>query len=187
MANLSDFLPAAAGGGGGFTKMNKYSTNRALNDATHKLGASDTSFTVNPATDLGLSDGDSLGFFMVGAGRTTGNGNQGADGGKIIQGTRIISNASTDLVITPGVGSGTASTISGGLTITTADGSDRSGKRNYTNNSFSTTRGDGINGYGQASIGASYASLVGHNSPQHGFGSGTTSSTSSDGAILLFY
>ena len=35
MSNFTDFFPAA--GGGGFTKMNKYSTNRAFDDATHKL------------------------------------------------------------------------------------------------------------------------------------------------------
>jgi len=186
MSNFSDFFPAA-GGGGGFTKMNKYATERSGNDATHKLVSPATSFTVNPATDLGLSDGDSLGFFMVGAGRTTGSGTSGANGGKIIQGTRIISNASTDLVITPGVGSGTASTISGGLTITTADGSDRSGGNSYTDGGFSTTWGQGINGYGQGSVGTYYAATLGHNSPRHGFGSAVAGSTSSDGAILLFY
>lgn len=264
MSNFSDFFPAA-GGGGGFNKMNKYSTGRASADSTNRLSPSvaginlsgisvgitsfswrstsipapenaliggtiligstthtvtantgggvnvgqvltitpatvssqgsgtatnvvaNTNFTVNPATDLGLEDGDSLGFFMVAAGFNNAGTTNGANGGNIIQGTRIISNASTNLVITPGVGSGVASTISGGLTITTADGSNRSGGRNYTSGAYSTTRGNGINGYGQGAVGSSYSSLVGQNVPAHGFGSATSGGTSSDGAILLFY
>jgi hypothetical protein len=185
MSNFSDFFPAA-GGGGGFTKMNKYATERSGNDATHKLVSPATSFTVNPATDLGLSDGDSLGFFLVGAGYTTGSGTTGADGGYINQGTRIISNASTDLVLTIGV-NGAASTISGGLTITSSDGSNRAGGRSYTDGGFATTWGQGINGYGSGSVGTYYAGATGHNGPRHGFGSGVAGSTSSDGAILLFY
>jgi|5B_taG_2_1085324.scaffolds.fasta_scaffold03500_6 hypothetical protein len=273
MTNFSSFFPAA-GGGGGFTKMKKYSTNRALNDATDKLGfgpismkssgaisgggqtsitlvlqttgateiaicsavnglvgytfnigygvqtvtantgggflagqtvsftpavaggvpnnstftlSASASFTVNPANDLGLSDGDSIGFFMVGAGDTTASGTLGAMGGKIIQGTKIISNASTDLVITPGVGANTASTISGGLTITTADGSNRSGSANYNGGSYDTTLGYGINGYGQGALGTNLGGFAEQTSPTHGFGSGTSGGTASDGAILIFH
>jgi hypothetical protein len=271
MTNFSSFFPAA-GGGGGFTKMKKYSTSRALNDATDKvppatfygrqftnlaIGATGftnfqlttpsgyqssaneivggtfvhngqthtiatntaydvntgagisltftpgltatmaafsyvtitnpTFLTVNPATDLGLSDGDSIGYFMVGAGDTTSSGTLGAMGGKIIQGTKIISNASTDLVITPAVGANTASTISGGLTITTADGSNRSGSANYNGGSYDTTLGYGINGYGQGALGTNVGGFAEQTSPTHGFGSGTSGSTASDGAILIFY
>lgn len=269
MANLSSFFPTA-GGGGGFTKMNKYSTNRALDDATHKLpptsfygrqfsnlsvGATSittfqlttpsgyetlaseivggtfvhngtthtiatntaydqntagfnftftpaltatmaafsyvtitnpTSLTVNPATDLGLSDGDSIGFFMVGAGDTTSSGTVGAMGGNIIQGTKIISSASTDLVITPGVGANTASTISGGLTITTANGNNRSGSAHY-RSTTGMSAGNGINGYGQGALGTDLGGFAEQTNPKHGFGSGTAGSTASDGAILIFY
>lgn len=297
MANFSSFFPvAAAGGGGGFTKMNKYSTARATNDSTNKLnalrnnsgslvtdgsagtvfdliydqpaqsiaaapstytinnlrfdsstalnvgavipanffaggtvrfsysginnnnlqqpslisshpeftyadsnsslvlsystnpqgafsasartnlGTGDTiplvvasTITVNPATDLGLSDGDSIGFLLAGGNRTG-----------VLRGTRIISNASTNLVITPGLASGTASTITGGLTLTSADGSTDS---SYSSASVSVTGyrhhgssgGNGVDGYG---TGSQYSSSL----FKHGWGG-----SGMDGAVLLYY
>lgn len=254
MTNFSSFFPVA-GGGGGFTKMKKYSTARAANDSTNKLdvnvsgkvgaaisgggqtsfqwylddtdaaqtaiattanalvgytfsigygtqtvtantGAAfgtnqtlsftpavaggvsyntitdlnaPTSFTVNPATDLGLSDGDSIGFLLAGGNRTG-----------VLRGTRIISNASTNLVITPGLASGTASTITGGLTLTSADGSTDS---SYSSASVSVTGyrhhgssgGNGVDGYG---TGSQYSSSL----FKHGWGG-----SGMDGAVLLYY
>ena len=255
MANFSSFFPVA-GGGGGFTKMNKYATSRAADDATDKLGVSivsgqtaqansgtwsstlwkadindadqiaqasiqdglvgytfdigygtrtvtantgggynvnqtvtftpsitgnpnsgqemdmnaPTSFTVNPATDLGLSDGDSIGFLLAGGNRTG-----------VLRRTAIISNASTDLVITPGLSTGTASTITGGLTLTSADGSTDS---SYSRASVSlsggyqrhgSSGGNGVDGYGTGS--QYYTDRF-----KHGWGG-----SGMDGAVLLYY
>tara|TARA_Y100000389_G_scaffold205089_1_gene262982 strand:- start:4431 stop:5261 length:831 start_codon:yes stop_codon:yes gene_type:complete len=276
MTNFSSFFPAAGGGGGGFTKMNKYSTNRALNDATHKTpspalidgqllaapSSGQTSFswrldataqdqidrtstvnglvdytfthsstvhtitantgagyytaqtvtftpaltagityaghidfsaptfiTVNPATDLGLEDGASLGYFLVGGGGSNSGNSDGGRGGYIIQGTAIITNASTDLVLTPGVataasgnGIGSASTISGGLTITTSDGNPNNGFGARGNGDANV----GILGYGLG--GRSYSYAGGGAIGGHGFGNGSPRiSVPGDGAILLFY
>jgi len=285
MADFSSFFPAAGGGGGGFTKINKYSTNRALGgDTVIKQGPpvpltvqasrpgnssfvtvkyTDSSFdaafsaanafvgyffywsnpiaggtttnvitsstantganstftinfspnavqsmtsnqtittyaapiTVNPATDLGLSDGASLGYFMVGGGAKA---VYQQDGGKIIQGTAIITTASTNLVLTPGTGilgdnnvntTGTASTISGGLTLTTADGNSRSGHKGYGSNS-TMAPGTGINGYGQGGTYYQNGSAAGMSSPVHGTGATVSMyspATGSDGSILLYY
>lgn len=125
----------------------------------------------NPQTE-GLSDGDSIGFLLAG-GNATG----------VLRGTAIISNASTDLVITPGGASGTASTITGGLTLTSADGSVSnsigylSTVENSGYSSFMRTRvaaGQGVDGYG---VGQQFSGTQ-----SHGFGG-----YGADGAILLFY
>lgn len=128
--------------------------------------------TINPATDLGLSDGDSIGFLLAG-GNATG----------ILRGTAIISTASTDLVITPGLSSGTASTITGGLTLSSADGSLSnsigylSTVENSGYSSFMRTRvsaGQGIDGYG---VGQQFSGTQ-----TQGYGG-----YGKDGAVLLFY
>jgi len=281
MSNFTDFFPAA--GGGGFTKMNKYSTNRAFDDATHKLKLSnidlrnvgtisagstsgtlklnendaakiaitsavnglvgytfdigngdgvqtvtantggayqvnqtvsftpavsgDTgnnttfnmlaspSFTVNPATDLGLSDGDSLGYFMVSSGMQLNDTNQGGEGGKIIYGTSIITNASTDLVLTPGVanltyGEFVHSTISGGLTLTTGSGANNNGYGARSATYQVVPSGQGILGYGVGGATNTRSRPYGSGSyPSiHGWGSGGKQNTvGGDGAILLYY
>lgn len=125
--------------------------------------------TINPATDLGLEDGASIGFLLAGGNRTG-----------VLRGTRIISNASTDLVINVGGSSGTASTITGGLTLTSADGSTDS---SYSAASISVTGyqrhgssgGNGVDGYG---TGNQYYS----NHFKHGWGG-----SGMDGAVLLYY
>lgn len=220
MANLSDFLPAAAaGGGGGFTKMLKYSTARALDDADYNNAAS---YTVNPATDLGLEDGASIGYFMCGGGGMTNFTGAAGFGGKIIQGTAIITTASTNLILTPGVGTplvtadGNAgydnyataaanqSTISGGLSITTADGANTSGSGSGASSTWNGSALPGINGYGAGGAGSGfYSNQAGYGYPQfggnaftaHGFGGGGSGGRTaalggydgSDGAIILFY
>ena len=169
--------------------------------ATVAQGASITinntaSITVNPATDLGLSDGDSLGFFMVSSGSQTNNGQFGGEGGKIISGSRIITTASTNLVLTPGVASTgydtlVHSTISGGLTLTTADGSNGSGWGSKFNGAYSVNAaGSGVNGYGVGGENANSTGTgrQGSSSSVHGFGSGSRqNNTPGDGAILLYY
>ncbi len=282
MSDFTDFFPAAGGGGGGFTKMNKYSTSRAIggdeinklkisnidlrnsgtitasstsgslklneNDAdkiaitstvnglagyTFNIGqgvqtvtantgggyqvlqtisftpamSSDvgnnttflmlasTFFTVNPATDLGLSDGDSLGYFMVSSGNQHNNSEQGGEGGKIIYGTAIITNASTNLILTPGVATLTYdtlvhSTITGGLTLTTANGSNGQGWGAQNRTSEMSAAGCGINGYGVGGVNAGFtgASRQGSQPSMHGFGNGGKQNTlPGDGAILLYY
>lgn len=220
MSNFSDFFPAAGGGGGGgFTKRLKYTTARGADDANYNNAAS---YTVNPATDLGLEDGASLGYFLVGGGGMTNFTDGGGFGGKIIQGIAIITTASTNLILTPGVGTplvtadgnsgydnyatGAAnqSTISGGLSITTADGSNTSGWGAGPTSTWNSAGGPGINGYGIGSGNASYQqSFAGYGAPQfggnaftvHGFGSGGSGGRTlaaggyegSDGAIILFY
>ena len=170
MANFSSFFPvAAAGGGGGFTKMKKISSNQSTNETTDKTSGS---LTINPATDLGLSDGDSIGFLLAG-GNATG----------VLRGTAIISDASTDLVCTPGLSSGTASTITGGLTLTSADGNtDASFPRRsttfsggYAGYALDSAGGMGVDGYG-----------VGNQITVSGFTHGN-GGYGKDGAILLFY
>jgi hypothetical protein len=185
--------------------------------ARNNLGTGDTipltlttSITVNPATDLGLADGDSLGYFMCGGG-TVGPSNSLTStgyGGRIIYGTEIIANASTDLVLTPGVGENqvcvsnsltvtamTESTITGGLTLSTANGSRQAGFRTETSNGNGTP-GSGVNGYGVGGGGRGYND----GSEAHGWGGGTRQSANvggyppsnfnfqaGDGAILLYY
>lgn len=287
MANFSSFFPTAAAGGGGFTKMNKYSTLRSTGETTHyKLedttlsaqasyatGATVMSvamtsstyygtileeqngwigytfvnnstthtitantapsvsgaafnitispaltaginfggvgavtapdLTVNPATDLGLSDGDSLGILLVGGGDggsaySSGSGKTGK-GGKLFYQNVTISNASTDLVLTPGTGykaqkSGfsaavitarTESTITGGLTLTSADGHDVAGI------GHSPTTGNGMPGVGGYGAGGNDEGRYYHGMGTGGFPYNSNSSGAgtqgADGAILLYY
>ena len=194
MSNFTDFFPAAGGGGGGFTKRLKWTTARGGDDADYNNAAS---YTVNPATDLGLEDGASIGFFMIGGGQKTSQSPEGGYGGNIIQGTTIITTASTNLVLTPGEGLlgaqygtsiGTNSTITGGLTITTANGTNHTGFPGKQN--ASTAPGQGINGYGTGAVGYNDSAALGQDTPHHGFGTAVTKTAAdygSDGAILLFY
>ena len=194
MSNFTDFFPAASGGGGGFTKRLKWTTARGLDDANYNNAAS---YTVNPATDLGLEDGASIGYFMIGGGNKASNASYGPFGGNIIQGTAIITTASTNLVLTPGQGllgpwngtsTGTNSTITGGLTITTANGTNHTGFPGIKDPSLSP--GQGINGYGTGALGYNQAATLGQNTPHHGFGTAVSllnAEYGSDGAILLFY
>lgn len=213
MANLSDFLPAG-GGGGGFTKRLKYTTARGEDDADYNNAAS---YTVNPATDLGLEDGASLGYFMVGGGGMSNNSGTGGSGGKILEGIAIITTASTDLTLTIGVGTSyissdngagvdnyataaaNQSTISGGLSLTTADGTNSSGWGGRSSTPYAFA-GPGVNGYGVGAVPSAFRqSFAGYGSPWnggntfvvHGFGHGGTGVSNgfagSDGAIILFY
>ena len=166
--------------------------------------------TVNPATDLGLADGASIAYFMCGGGTVgpTNNHSYTGYGGRIIQGTEIITTASTNLVLTPGQGENqvcvsnsfsstpmTESTITGGLTLSTADGSRQAGFRTSTGDGNGTP-GSGVNGYGTGGGGRGYND----GAEAHGFGGGTRQSSNTgsyppanfnfqagDGAILLFY
>lgn len=193
MSNFTDFFPAASGGGG-FTKRLKWTTARGLNDANYNNAAS---YTVNPATDLGLEDGASIGFLMVSGGyveygSSTSNGSKG---GMVLEGTRIITSASTDLVLTIGIGGygqgynpkyidqPTQTTISGGLTLTTADGTNAMG---FGKISGASSGSQGFNNYGNGGASTTLS---------HGFGTGGVTirenqydyGYGSDGAILIFY
>jgi len=215
MSSFTDFFPAAGGGGGGFTKVLKWSTARALNDFDYHNAAS---YTVNPATDLGLEDGAYLGYFMVGGGVTgqgTGSGSYGTSGigGRIIQGSKLIANASTDLVLTPGIAGSaisqswalqsttppTETTISGGLTLTTADGSNLAGSAGYYHSASGSgaSPGQGINGYGMGG-GQGMSGTAGRDGSQaHGYGIGGVTIQYSqnplinwvagDGSVIFYY
>lgn len=145
--------------------------------------------TVNPATDLGLSDGASIGYLMVSGGSNAGTSNTtGGYGGAILRGTAIITTASTDLLLTPGVGStstssGTTSTISGGLTLTSGDGTNSSGMGSTQYSSAMP----GVLGYGVG--GRTLSSGMGAGAGGgHGYGNGAQRNVSGgDGAILLYY
>ena len=151
-----------------------------------------SAITVNPANDLGLADGASLGYFMVGGGNSNAGTTSGAKGGNILQGTKIITTASTNLVLTPGAATagqvGAASTISGGLTLTTANGANQ-GTISKDNSKANSNAWGGINGYGLGgglwNEGGAYGT-IGQNF--HGFGGGSyNTQVAGDGAILLFY
>tara|TARA_R110000823_G_scaffold261484_1_gene382281 strand:+ start:1248 stop:2132 length:885 start_codon:yes stop_codon:yes gene_type:complete len=145
--------------------------------------------TVNPATDLGLADGASIGYLMVSGGSSTNDNSAGGNGGAILQGTAIITTASTDLLLTPGIGgtintssAGTQSTITGGLTLTTADGNNNPGN----GASGAASAQPGILGYGQGGKAQSYSGTGAIGG--HGFGNGSPRATQpGDGAILLYY
>lgn len=156
---------------------------------------------VNPASDLGLSDGDQIGYFMVGGGGgadiRSSTANFGGRGGRILYGTATITNASTDLTLSIGYGTkansgadGTESAIAGGLTLTTADGNRTAGwyARQQDSNTIAAG-GSGILGYG-AGGGAHFG---GGADTFHGSGAGARSINSSnvdegsDGSIILYY
>jgi hypothetical protein len=151
--------------------------------------------TINPASDLGLSDGDSIGYFLVGAGNSNNASTEkGGAGGNILQGTTIISNASTDLVITPGAVTGTnaagpASTITGGLTLTSADGMP-GGWGAFGTSTRAASAWSGVNGYslggGQHNEGGA-GGVIASNGDGFGWGSYNSGVRAADGAVLLFY
>ena len=168
-----------------------------------------TPITVNPANDLGISDGDKIGYFMIGGGKlgTATGANEvvrGGNGGNVLQGTAIITNASTNLILTPGIGAGaqTESTITGGLNLDTANGFNALGygavSLEVQSDMAISPPGPGMNqyGWGGGAQATTYASI---NIPQqppntawHGWGNGAYNSTGSstnngDGAIILYY
>jgi len=154
-----------------------------------------TSITVNPATDLGLSDGDSIGYMLIGAGNSNNSSTEkGGAGGNILQGTAIISNASTNLTITPAAVTGTnsagaASTITGGLTLSSADGMP-AGWGAFGTSTRAASAWSGINGYslggGQHNEGGA-GGVLGNNGDGFGWGSYNSGVRASDGAVLLYY
>lgn len=211
MTDFSSFFPTA--GGVGYTKRLKYTTARGASDADYNNAAS---YTVNPATDLGLADGALMYVFMV-SGGYIGELNtsycDGGNGGLILSKTVTITTASTNLVLTPGVAGWvrrnqgstinnvqpTASTISGGLTLTTASGNNFAGKGGVEGLYNQGNPMPGINGYGGGGgPGNKDLTPLGvDGSLNHGFGTGglgVNISTAenfytyaSDGAILLYY
>lgn len=203
MANLSDFLPAAAGGGG-YKNMVKYIT----------------STTVTPSTDLGLEDGATIGYFLCGGGSGGGQwshpyGRLGGKGGNIKQGSLTISNASEAITITVGAG-GAGNTTNGVLgaaggassiqstsitAISTSDSDANSdsgwGAFVYRSGEWMThSAGNGINGYGAggATIGFTTAGGSTGSTSTDGWGHGgvctegyANGTDGGDGAVILYY
>jgi hypothetical protein len=214
MSNFSDFFPApGGGGGGGFTKRLKYTTARGASDADYNNASS---YTVNPATDLGLEDGALMWVFMVSGGymgELDTSYCYGGNGGLILSKTVTITTASTNLVLTPGVAAWvrrnqgstinnvppTASTISGGLTLTTASGNNFAGRGGPLSLYNQGNPMPGINGYGGGGGPGNKDDIpLGvQGSDNHGFGTGALGVSistgenfytyASDGAILLYY
>jgi hypothetical protein len=156
----------------------------AFNDNTTQYTILPPLLTFNPQTE-GMSDGDSIGYFIVGSGQNAPSSDFAGAGGKILRGTSIITNASTNLVLTPGTGNNVASTISGGLTLSSANGIRFWG--GMTNNvDEASSASSGINGYGAGGNARNKAG--GMLETYHGFGGGGGYLVSAaDGAILLFY
>ena len=170
--------------------------------------------TVNPATDLGLADGDQIGYMMVGGGSSGyvyANASRGGAGGRVLQGMATITTAATDLTLSIGYGGkatsyggtgyedGSNSTISGGLTLTTADGTFGVSAEATVNGgsyvSAVSAAGPGINGFGAGgrAIDGSYGPSSGpNNGVAHGYGLGSFGASNalnvgSDGSIILYY
>jgi hypothetical protein len=198
--SLCSLGSATGSGGGGLANFRKYSTTRATNDCTHKTAGT---YTVNPSTDLGLENGAQLYYFMVGGG-DCGSNTQGINGdsGKIIYGFATITTASTNLSLTIGVGNatgaaGTESTISGGLTLTTANGTNIYGYKDGRYISGNTLGNWGLmGGYGASSGYYSnyqlYAGIKGGDYHSFGIGGGRNSAdyaynSSGDGCIIFMY
>tara|TARA_R110000744_G_scaffold361966_1_gene469910 strand:- start:32 stop:961 length:930 start_codon:yes stop_codon:yes gene_type:complete len=173
-----------------------------------------STITVNPATDLLLADGATIGVLLVGGGgkgagalniNTEGQG-RGGYGGRLLYKVTTITNAATNLVLQIGGGGSftsnvpstpSISTITGGLSLTSADGNNISGypatwnmrynSGNY-NESLSSAGPGNYGGYG---VGGRLNFFTGFNggNGQHGWGTGGTavSVVGGDGAILLYY
>jgi hypothetical protein len=170
--------------------------------------------TVNPASDLGLADNSQIGYFMVGGGSSGyvyANGARGGIGGSVLSGMATITTAATDLTLAIGYGGkattyggtgyqdGGESSISGGLTLTTADGTNGAGTEGTANGgsyvSATSMPGPGINGFGAGGRATSngYGPSAGpNNGVAHGYGLGAAGYSSanyvgSDGSIILYY
>lgn len=170
--------------------------------------------TVNPANDLGLSDGDQLGYMLVGGGNygeSTGSYyGAGGRGGKILQGIATIGTASTDLVLSIGEGGvkrtyswavqetrePSESTITGGLTLSSASGIHALAGSNAQYQS--TGAQFGVFGYGGGGGGGYYEAgnqREGGNHQGYGNGALLASHASSsdiyywagDGSIIFYY
>jgi len=174
------------------------------------------SITVNPATDLLLADGATVGVLLVsgggkGGGTTgvTGGMARGGYGGRLLYKVTTITTAATNLVLQIGAGDSfngpvlnpsADSIITGGLALTSADGNNVSGYpanynsrsgsvNNYVYSYVSTGAGPGnYSGYG---IGGRITQFDAYNGGdgQHGWGAGGTQSDTvgGDGAIILYY
>ena len=182
MSNFSDFFPAAgSGGGGGYKNVVKYTT----------------STTVNPATELGIEDGGTIGYFMIGGGyngATDSYGGSGGRGGNFLSGTVSITTASTNLTLVIGASNGGNTTLTvNGTTLTTANGGyTGAGGDNHVrsgNESVMAGATNGINGYGHG--GASASNFGGQaQGPSGGDGwghGGAAGGTGGTGAILIYY
>lgn len=177
-----------------------------------------STITVNPATDLLLADGATIGVLLVGGGgkgagasniNTQGQG-RGGYGGRLLYKVTTITNAATNLVLQIGGGgsftsnvpsSPSISTITGGLSLTSADGNNISGNpsnSNYINPYGSQDYGyaqfvssAGSGNYGGYGVGGRINFMTGFSggNGQHGWGAGGTvaSVVGGDGAILLYY
>jgi hypothetical protein len=205
MANLSDFLPSASGGGGGgYKNMVKYIT----------------STTVTPSTDLGLEDGATIGYFLCGGGDggakiTDAHRFVGGFGGRIKKGTITISNASEAITITVGAGGaggpssnvvgspGGASSI-GSTSITTISSSDSDANSQSGWGAFiyktsywpAQAAGAGIDGYGAGGAVNGYTISGGSNgaTSADGWGHGGIANSTygrgfdgGNGAVILYY
>jgi len=196
--------PYSDGVGGGIVCPIVGTISSSVAQTTGVVLASTTNFTVNLATDLGLAVGSQLGVFIVGGGHPGVSSTGGAKGAgsPIFYQNITLADVTTNLVLTIGIGGAhipphvrtiilrTESTISGGLTLSSANGTQTTGD---TQNGSSSVGQSGIFGYGssgQNNAGPSFPNAY------HGFGQGGkpyntsvngTGTQAADGAILLYY
>jgi len=165
-----------------------------------------STITVNPATDLLLADGATVGVLLVGGGTIGGGSTSASDsgyggyGGRLLYKVTTITTAATDLVLQIGAGDvntsqpspSADSTITGGLSLTTVNGNNISGfPANHVYYSGAGAISGGIGNYGGYGIGGGIAQTGPYSggAGQHGWGAGgeQTSTTGGDGAIILYY
>ena len=146
MANLSDFLPAAGGGGGGIPKYQEFIT----------------SGTFTPSQAL-IYAGGRVSYMIVAGGNSTGNFYRGGEGGEALLGyvTLTSTNSCTVTIGAGGVNAaspaGTNSSVSfsaaGGTDITAVSGGQKisnswNAAQNDNNSGYGAAAGNGIFGYG---------------------------------------
>lgn len=173
-----------------------------------------TDVTVNPATDLGLVDGASIGYFMIGGGASgydsqnqSTNAGGGGNGGRFRSGTLTIATASTDLVLTCGNGGGRSlaegdsTIVYGATTLSTSGfpfGKGAFRTAGYGSSSWRLAEGfQGINGYGMGGGAGNNIYDVGGVGPDfpQGYGTGGSCTTSTSftnfaggaGSVILYY
>ena len=182
MSNLTDFFPAASGGGGGIPKEHKITTSGTLD-----------------LTTLGITDGATIHLFLVGGGRSgsAASSSLGGWGGPVYSSSITLGTAGTVTAIIGGAS--TATSISGGGITGTITTGTSSSNGSLTGSSPGTLPGgcpaelsayspgrssSGSNGYGYSN--GSDPSVNKPPQPNTGDG-GNWNHSGGSGVIIIFY